>query len=100
MATIPHSARNAEKAGPPRLRRRRRRIGAAVAIFFAFAIGIGVAWGADSLFWGTLLGLGTGALGWGISFFFPGSEAVLADVLDDDDDRGEGLSDDGGLGDA
>lgn len=79
-------------------RRRRRRIGAAVAIFLAFAIGIGVTWGADSLLWGVLAGLGTGALGWGISFFFPGSEAVLADVLDDDD-RGEGLSDDGGLGD-
>jgi hypothetical protein len=34
-----------------------------------------------------------------MSFFFPGGEAVLAEVLDDDD-RGEGLSDDGGLGDA
>jgi MFS family permease len=83
----------------PRKRRRRRRIGAAVAIFFAFAIGIGVAWGADSVLWGALAGLGTGALGWGASLFFPGGEAVLADVLDDDD-RGEGLSDDGGLGDA
>jgi MFS family permease len=80
-------------------KRRRRRIGAAVAIFFAFAIGIGVTWGADSLLWGALAGLGTGALGWGMSFFFPGGEAVLAEVLDDDD-RGEGLSDDGGLGDA
>ncbi len=83
----------------PRKRRRRRRIGAAIAIFFAFAIGIGVTWGADSLLWGALAGLGAGALGWGVSFFFSGGEAVLADVLDDDD-RGEGLSDDGGLGDA
>lgn len=80
-------------------KRRRRRIGAAVAIFFALAIGIGVTWGADSLLWGALAGLGTGALGWGVSFFFPGGEAVLAEVLDDDD-RGDGLSDDGGLGDA
>ena len=79
-------------------KRRRRRVGAAVAIFLAFAIGIGVTWGVDSLLWGTLAGLGAGALGWGLSFFFPGSEAVLADVLDDDD-RGDGLSDDGGLGD-
>lgn len=87
----------------PRKRRRRRRIGAAVAIFFAFAIGIGIAWGADSLFWGALAGLGTGAFGWGMSFFFPGGEAVMADVLDDDDrrdDRDDGLSDEGGLGDS
>ena len=84
-------------------RKRRRRIGAAVAIFFAVAIGIGITWGADSLFWGALAGVGTGVLGWGASFFLPGSDAVLADVLDDDDrrdDRGDGLSDDGGLGDA
>jgi hypothetical protein len=33
-----------------------------------------------------------------LSFFFPGSEAVLADVLDDDD-RGDGLSNDGNVGD-
>lgn len=42
-------------------------------------------------------------LGWTASFFFPGSEAVLSDVLDDGDrrdDRGDGLSDDGGLGDS
>lgn len=88
----------------PRKRRRRRRLGAALAIFFAFAIGIGITWGADSLFWGALAGVGTGVLGWGASFFFPGSDAVLADVLDGDDDRrddrGDGLSDDGGLGDA
>lgn len=82
---------------PPR---RRRRVGAAIAIALAFAIGIGVTWGADSLFWGSLAGLGAGALGWGLSFFFPGGEAVLADVLDDDDDRGDGLSDDAGLGDS
>jgi MFS family permease len=79
-------------------KRRRRRVGAAVAIFLAFAIGIGIAWGADSLFWGALAGFGAGALGWGLSFFFPGSEAVLADVLDDDD-RGDGLSNDGNVGD-
>jgi hypothetical protein len=82
-------------------KRRRRRIGAAIAIFVAFAIGVGITLGADSLLWGALAGLGTGALGWGLSFFFPGSEAVLADVVDDDDDRrddrGDGLSDDGGL---
>ncbi len=87
----------------PRKRRRRRR-GAAIAIFLAFAAGIGIAWGADSLFWGVLAGIGTGAFGWGASFFFPGSDAVLADVLDDGDDRrddgGDGLSDEGGLGDA
>lgn len=81
----------------PRKRRRRRRVGTAIAIGLAFAIGIGIAWGADSLFWGALAGLGTGAFGWGLSFFFPGSEAVLADVVDDDD-RGDGLSGDG-LGD-
>jgi hypothetical protein len=84
----------------PRKRRRRRRVGAAIAIFLAFAIGVGITLGADSLLWGALAGLGTGALGWGLSFFFPGSEAVLDDVLDDDDrrdDRGDGLSDDGGL---
>jgi hypothetical protein len=84
-------------------KRRRRRVGAAIAIFLAFAIGIGVTWGADSLFWGALAGLGAGAFGWGMSFFFPGGEAVLADELDDDDrrdDRGDGLSDEGGLGDA
>ncbi len=83
-------------------KRRRRRVGAAIAIFFAFAIGLGVTLGADSLLWGALAGIGTGALGWGVSFFIPGGEAVLADVLDDDDrrdDRGDGLSDDGGLGD-
>jgi hypothetical protein len=78
-------------------KRRRRRFGAVLAIALAFAIGIGVTWGADSLFWGTLAGLGAGALGWGLSFFFPGSEAVLADLADDED-RGDGLSGDG-LGD-
>ncbi len=84
-------------------RRRRRRIGAAIAIFVAFAIGIGIAWGADSVLWGAIAGLGTGVLGWTASFFFPGSEAVLSDVLDDGDrrdDGGDGLSDDGGLGDS
>lgn len=84
-------------------RKRRRRRGAAIAIFLALAIGVGIAWGADSLLWGALAGLGTGGLGWAASLFFPGSEAALADVLDDDDrrdDSGEGLSDDGGLGDA
>lgn len=80
-------------------RKRRRRVGAVIAIAVAFAIGIGITWGADSVLWGAIAGLGTGALGWTASFFFPGSEAVLSDVLDDDD-RGESLSDDGGLGDA
>jgi hypothetical protein len=79
-------------------RRRRRRVGAAIAIFLAFAIGIGITWGSDSVLWGALAGLGAGAFGWGMSFFFPGSEAVLADELDDDD-RGDGLSDGDGLGD-
>jgi len=81
---------------PPR-KRRRRRVGAAIAIALAFVIGLGVTWGADSLLWGVLAGLGVGAAAWGWSFLFPGSEAVLADVLDDDD-RGDGLSGDG-LGD-
>ena len=83
-------------------KRRRRRVGAAIAIFFAFAIGLGVTLGADSLLWGALAGVGTGAFGWGMSFFFTGSEAVLADELDDDDgrdDRGDRLSDGDGLGD-
>lgn len=87
----------------PRKRRRRRRVGAAIAIFLAFAIGASITWGTDSLLWGTIAGLGAGAIGWGLSFFFPGSEALMADVLDDDDDRrddrGEGLSDGDGLGD-
>jgi hypothetical protein len=87
-----------DAAGKAKPRKRRRRIGAAIAIFLAFAIGIGVTWGADSLFWGALAGLGAGALGWGMSFFFPGSEVALAELADDDD-RGDGLSDEGGLGD-
>lgn len=90
-------ARGAVEAQPRK--RRRRRVGAAIAIILAFAIGIGVTWGADSLLWGALAGLGAGAVGWGMSFFFPGSEAVLADLVDDDD-RGDGLSGDGGLGDS
>jgi hypothetical protein len=80
-------------------KRRRRRVGAAIAIFLAFAVGATLTLGTDSLLWGTLAGLGVGALGWGVSSFFPGSEVVLADLADDDDDRGDGLSDDGGLGD-
>jgi hypothetical protein len=83
----------------PSPRKRRRRIGAAVAIFLAFAIGLGVGFGLDNLVWGAFAGLGAGALGWGLSFFFPGSETVMADVLDDDD-RSGGLSSDGGFGDA
>jgi len=74
-------------------RRWRRRIGAAIAIFLAFAIGIGVTWGADSLLWGALAGLGAGALSWGLGFFWPGGEAALAEADD-------GLSDDLGLGDS
>ena len=84
----------------PSKRRRRRCFGAVIAIALAFAIGLSVTFGADSLLWGALVGLGAGALGWGLSFFFPGSEAVLADLVDDDD-RGDGLSDEGsGLGDS
>ncbi len=81
----------------PRRKWRRRRVGAAIAIFLAFAIGLGITWGADSVLWGALAGLGAGALGWGAGWLFPGSDVVLADLADED--RGDGLSDDGGLGD-
>ena len=96
MATIPPSARDAEKTAPRRKRRRRRRIGAAIAIFLAFAVGAGMTLGTDSLLWGALAGLGAGALGWGAGWLFPGSDVMIADLADEE--RGDGLSDDG-LGD-
>jgi hypothetical protein len=52
---------------------------------------------ADSLLWGLIAGLGVGGLSWGVSLFGPGAEA---DLLAEDEDRGDGLSDGDGLGDA
>ena len=84
-------------AAPRKRKRRRRRVGAAIAIFLAFAVGATLTLGTDSVLWGALAGLGAGALGWGAGWLFPGSDVVLADLADED--RGDGLSDDGGLGD-
>lgn len=91
-----------------KLRTRRRQIGAAVAIFFALAATIGVSWGAENVLWGALAGLGTGALGWGLSFLGPAGDVVLTDTVDDDrehgdsgesSDSGDGISSDGGIDD-